>query len=405
MNIKSWVFFFVLAICACTGFSQDRGKGKVLLSDMTIQMECTEAVDALYNFEFDIAEKQFLWLKQQYPSHPLPYFLMGLSNWWKIMPNDIVTIYDDDFFAYMDTSITMAEKLYDEDKMNPEASFFLAGAYGFKARLQADRENYTSAAFTAKKSLNYLHEKKDNNEDLNPEFLFGKALYNYYREWIPENMPKLKPILLFFKRGDKEKGLEQLKEVADNAFYSRVEATTFLMEIYNDYENKRALAYKYSKYLRETYPNNPYFERYFAKVCFFKGLLKEANVVCESILNKVDSSYAGYGDESGRIISYYSGYIDLRLNKDSVAAQEHFLNNIAFSRKLAKLDDAVLERNYYHYSLHHLAKMADKQGDVNKAIEYYEEYVDKAGKKSKYYKKAKKYLDQHVEKKGWWRLW
>ena len=189
------LYFFITSV-----FAQSNEGKKILLSDLTVQMECTEAVDALYNFDFETAEQQFLWLKQQYPTHPLPYFLMGLSQWWRIMPNDIVTKYDDAFYAYMDTSITFAEKLYKEDKNNPEANFFLAGAYGFKARLQSDRNNYTSAAFTAKKSLNYLNEDQNDASDLGPEFIFGDALYNYFREWIPENIPNLKPIFLFFKK-------------------------------------------------------------------------------------------------------------------------------------------------------------------------------------------------------------
>ena len=401
------LLILILLLNALSIFSQTTSDKKILLSDLTIQIECTEAVDALYNFDFETAEQQFLWLKQQYPTHPLPYFLMGLSQWWRIMPNDIVTKYDDAFFAYMDTSVTFAEKLYKEDKNNPEASFFLAAAYGFKARLQSDRNNYTSAAFTSKKSLNYLHDERDENEELGPEFIFGDALYNYFREWIPENMPKLKPILLFFKKGDKELGLKQLKNVADNAFYTRVEAMTFLMRIYNDYENKRNEAMQYSQYLKNTYPNNPYFERYYAKVAFTKGELGECYNVSTDIINKVDSGYVGYDDESGRVASYFLGYINMRLQKDTVAATTNFKKTIAYSDALAKIDDKVLDRGYYLNAVNSLAVFAKKRGDKEEALKYYQLYLETADKKDDaYFKEAKEYVKQNEEKDdAWWKLW
>lgn len=52
-----------------------------LLLDPDIRTELDGAVRNLYNFKFDQAEKQFRSLRRRYPSHPLPYFLLGLSLW------------------------------------------------------------------------------------------------------------------------------------------------------------------------------------------------------------------------------------------------------------------------------------------------------------------------------------
>ena len=382
------------------------GKRDVLLSNMTVQMECTEAVDALYNFDFETAEKQFLWLKQKHPKHPLPYFLMGLSNWWRIMPNDVVTTYDDAFYAYMDSSIVFAEEMLDVDKNDPEASFFLAGAYGFKARLESDRDSYTAAAFAAKKSLNHLHENREQSEDLGPEFEFGDALYNYYREWIPENMPKLKPILLFFKKGDKEKGLKQLKGVADNAFYTRIEASTFLMRIYNEYEKEYESAAKYSKYLHDLYPENPYFQRYYARICFTRGKLNETLSLSESILNKVENEQVGYDQESGRVAAYFSGFVQLKIKRDTTEAVRLFEQCVGFTEELSEWDKSIFERGYFLNSLNYLGSISEINGDVVGALKYYGTYVEHADKKATYYKSAKKYVKEHTEEeKGWWKLW
>lgn len=403
MKIKITILVFFLSLSIANAQIE---KSAALLSNLTVQMECTEAVDALYNFDFETAEKQFLWLKQKYPTHPLPYFLMGLSNWWKIMPNDIVTSYDDVFYAYMDSSITFAEEMLDADANDPEASFFLAGAYGFKARLESDRDNYTAAAFTAKKSLNHLHENREKSSDLGPEFVFGDALYNYYREWIPENMPKLKPILLFFKKGDKEKGLKQLKGVADNAFYTRIEAGTFLMRIYNEYEKEYESAAKYSKYLQESYPQNPYFQRYYARVCFTRGKLNEAFELSQDILRKVATKQVGYDEESGRVASYFSGFVQLKLKRDTAEAERLFTQCVSFTETLSSWDKSIYERGYFLNSLNYLATINKEKGDIDGALEFYKRYVEYAEKKATHYKTAKKYIKENSkEEKGWWKLW
>ena len=111
----------------------------ILISDLHVQLECTQALNDLYNFNFPRAEFQFNYLKAKFPWHPLPYFLMGLIEWWKIMPNTKDTSHDDSFLGYMDTTIYVGENLYkNHPAYKTEAAFFLAAAYAFKGRLYSD---------------------------------------------------------------------------------------------------------------------------------------------------------------------------------------------------------------------------------------------------------------------------
>ena len=182
---------------------------KTLLMDMNVQIDATQAVNDMYNFKFKKAKKQFIWLKQKFSDHPLPYFLLGLSQWWKIIPNlnnetfDFKPL-DNIFHAYMDTAIVKAEKIYKNfsGNLKIEAAFFLGGAYGFKARVYSDRKMWRKATFASKNAFHYLQESKGHN-DLSPEFLFGEGLYNYYAVWIPENYFWLRPIVALFPDGDK----------------------------------------------------------------------------------------------------------------------------------------------------------------------------------------------------------
>ena len=241
---------------------------------MAIQLETTDALNDLYNFKFEKAEQQFRWFKQKYKWHPLPYFLMGLSEWWKIMPDSKNKSFDEKFLAYMDSTILVGENLFNKHpEYKIEAAFFLAAAYGFKGRLYSDeeRKNWTKAASAGKTALNYLEISKAQNH-LSPELLFGDALYNYFSVWVPENYPVLKPVLWLFPKGDKKLGLQQLKEVSYNAFYTRTEAMVWLMRILNSYENDQPRAFQIAEYLYKTYPQNPYFHRYYTRMLYARGM-------------------------------------------------------------------------------------------------------------------------------------
>jgi len=93
----------ILCFMSLSSFSQSKKDTTlILISDISVQFEATEAMNNLYNFKFDKAEEQFKSFKEKYRWHPLPYFLVGLAEWWKIMPNMKETKYDEKFLAYME---------------------------------------------------------------------------------------------------------------------------------------------------------------------------------------------------------------------------------------------------------------------------------------------------------------
>lgn len=365
-----------LASAQWVGEAKQHSENKqLLLLDMNLQIEATQALNDMYNFKFDKAEQQFRWLKQKYPSHPLPYFLMGLSEWWKIMPNIENQQYDGRFVAYMDTSIYLADRMYQRDPENEEATFFLSAAWAFKSRLHSERKSWRKAASAGKSTLSYLEPNKEKKEDLGPEFLFGDALYNYYAEWVPENYPLLKPVLLFFPSGDKEKGVKQLKEVANNAFYTRTEAQYFLMRILAFDEDRPYEALQIAEYLHQSFPDNPYFHRYYARMLYSTGQYNKMETVSKSILAKIDSGMVGYESISGRYASFYLGQMNLNLKRHEEASY-YFERTVAF----AKADEAY-DSGYLLYALLALGDIARLENDQKLAKNYYKE-VKKHAKRS-----------------------
>jgi tetratricopeptide (TPR) repeat protein len=360
----------------------------ILINDLGIQLECSQALNDLYNFDFVKAESQFNYLKYKYRWHPLPYFLMGLIEWWKIMPNIKDKSHDDKFLAYMDTTIFVAENLYKKyPEYKVEATFFLSAAYGFKGRLHSEeeRKDWGKSAAAGKKALKYLEESKS-KQGLSPELLFGDALFNYFSVWVPENYPALKPILWIFPKGDKALGLKQLKEVSYNAFYTRTEAMVWLMRILNSYENDQPRALQLSEYLFQTYPNNPYFHRYYGRMLYSTGRYAQAEPVCLSILAKIDSAQLGYEATSGRYAAFYLGEIyDAR--KKYTEAKKYYSLCVKFAEKIGATDTG-----YYLYSLIALGEIAEREGDKAAAKKYFKEVKKKAKRKDEAFKNAKKRL-------------
>ncbi|MFM7856809.1 MAG: tol-pal system protein YbgF [Flammeovirgaceae bacterium] len=380
------IFFSVTAKYALAQAKKDTTI--ILISDITVQLEAAQALNDLYDFKFAKAEQQMRWFKQKYAWHPLPYFMLGLSEWWKIMPNTKETKYDDTFLAYMDSTITVAENLYNKyPQYKVEAAFFLAASHGFKGRLYSDeeRKNWRKAAVQGKVALNYLEDCRS-KEYLSPELQFGDALYNYFSVWVPENYPALKPLLWFFRKGDKQLGLKQLREVSYNAFYTRTEAMVWYMRIMNNYENDQGKAFQVAEYLYQTYPNNPYFHRYYARMLYARGMYPELEKQSKKILELIDSAKLGYEATSGRYAAFFLGQM-YDFQRKWEEAKKHYLLSIKFAEQI----DAT-ESGYYLYSLIALGEINERQGNKAEAKKYFKLVKQKAKRKDEAYKDAKRRL-------------
>ena len=361
---------------------------KYLLLDKSLQFRITEAVNSLYNFDFGTAERGFTVMRYTYPDHPLPYFLMGLSQWWKMAPDTENTQFDEIFLKYMEETIDKAEALYDADPTNKEAAFFLAAAYGFEGRLYSERKSWTKAAFAGKSALKYL-ELSRGEEELSVELLLGDALFNYFSVWIPKNYPLLRPIMVLFPEGDKDLGLRQLEEVSDNAFYARVEAQYFLFRLYASEERKPYEALRITSYLHQKYPNNPYFHRYYARQLYAVGRGAEAKDVSLEILKRIDDKWTGYEANSGRYASFFAAQYYDRVNQ-MVEAKKYYQRAIDFGA-----ESESQESGYHLYSLIHMGEITMKEGDNKTAKAYFNQVKKIAKRKHPAHKAARDFLKKN----------
>lgn len=358
---------------------------KYLLLDKGLQYRITKSINSMYDFNFPVAERDFAVLANQYPEHPLPYFLVALGYWWRIEVDVTKETYDKTFLKYIDLAIDKAEKMYDADETNKEAAFFLAAGYGFQGRLYSERKSWTKAAWSGRNALKYM-ELSRGEAEFNPELLLGDALFNYFSVWIPENYPLLRPVMALFPKGNKQLGLQQLEEVATNAFYTRVEAQYFLFRLYSSDEKKPYEALRISEYLHSKFPNNPYFHRSYARHLYTVGRWNEAVQQSFEILDRIEAKQSGYESNSGRYAAFYVAQYYDRI-KDKKEAKRYYLKTISYGE-----ESESQESGYYLHALVQLGIIAMEEGNKSLAKNYFKEVKKYAKRKHPSHEAARQYL-------------
>ena len=363
-----------------------------ILTDIDIQIEATSAINKMYNYQFEEAEKEFRWLSSEYKNHPLPVFLLGLSSWWKIDAQSSKSyvgesqkenILDKNFLNFMDESINLSKRIYNQGN-KVDGAFFLAASYGFKGRLLSERRKWSAAAFAGRNAIKYLKEiRKD--DLMIPEISFGNGLFNYYSVWISERYPLLKPIIKLFPEGNKNKGVEQLNIASKNSFYTRTEAQYFLMRIYSG-EGKLTKALQLSKYLKDTYPENSIFHKYFTQLLYRNSRLNECLKESNNIIINYDKRKFGYNEDEARIAHFFLAEIyHSNLNFDK--AIFNYKKSIEFSEKIGKQ-----KMGYSIFSNFSLGRISFNRNEYKQAKIYFKRVLKLTKRKDDLNKRSRNFL-------------
>jgi tetratricopeptide (TPR) repeat protein len=338
----------------------------------------------IYGIEFPQAEKTFQIVQKDYPKNPAGKFFDAMIDWWRIMLDMDNEEYDDAMIDKLEDVIDMCDDILDENENDVNALFFKGGALGFRGRLYSVREEWLDAALDGKDAMpivNHAYAIDPNN----PDVQLGFGIYNYYAAVIPEKFPFLKPFMLFFPEGNKEKGLEELKFVAENGKFGKIEARYFLLSSYYKFEENMFEAKKWADRLLKDFPNNPTFEKYLGRIYVKMGSYIKASPVFEDIFKKCESGLPGYNDVTKREAAYYVGMrYKLQNNVDSTRIY------FEISEKLSKkIDDE--ETGWLVNSLLYLGMCYDQLGDRDKAVKYYNEVLDMDDRRNSH-EQARRYL-------------
>jgi len=329
-------------------------------------------IKQIYNIKFTDAEKTFRSVMADYPQHPAGRFFLAMIDWWKILLDPDNESYDEIFFQKLEDVIYQCDQLLDKNPKDVDALFFKGGSIGFRGRLRAFRESWLKAADDGREALPIVEEAASLDPN-NMDVQLGFGIYNYYAEVIPNENPLIKPLMIFFPNGDKEKGIQQLKNTAFKGKFAKYEARYFLMTLYYRYENNSIMAEEYAKLLHDDFPDNPVFEKWRGRIAIKRGDYFLADSVFRSVILKAEKEYFGYDKPNSlREAAYYVGN-NFKNSGQLDSARVYFEKCIKESKKI---DEEGEESGFQVNAVLFLAQMAETLNRKDEAIEYYEKLLD-----------------------------
>ena len=283
-----------LAVVFLLGFvSVQAQPAESIFDDPVVQAEVSEGLDRLYNMEFEAAARRFEHIARRYPEHPAGPFLEALNIWWEILPDLADDTHDAAFYAAMQEVIERSDRLLKQRADAFDAMFFKGAALGFRGRLRSNRGEWFKAARDGLRAMDYVLDVVKREPDV-ADYAFGKGMYDYYAVAIPDKYPFLKPLMLFFPDGDRERGIEALQRTVRDGRLVRTEAAYFLLQIYYLFENDFDHSVHYATWLRERYPGNSFFHTIEGRVYARWGRWDQADPIFEEVYTRHKAGQTGY---------------------------------------------------------------------------------------------------------------
>ncbi len=303
-------------------------------TDSIFDVHTRQGVNAVYNLDFPTATGEFETMVALRPKNPAGHFYLAMVEWEKIHIDMDDESRDDAFYDLLDKVIDICDERLAENPDDITALFFKGGSIGFRGRLRAHRNQWLRAANDGRRALPIVRRIQEIDPS-NFDVLLGTGIYDYFAEAIPDEYSFLKPLMVFFPKGNKEKGIKDLRLASEKGKYASIEAAYFLIQIYYNYEHQPSNAMPLALKLTMRFPNNPLFARYLGRCFVQMGIWPEVFRVFSDIQKKGLSGMTGYTTNILREAEYYLGmyYFTTRANDNAI---RHFYTCDSLSRKLDK---------------------------------------------------------------------
>jgi tetratricopeptide (TPR) repeat protein len=230
-------------------------------------------LDALYNIDYDKAQRDFKQIVQLYPNHPGGYQLLAARVWIKTLYESRrlqASLYSgESFYTNGDDKVDpkivtefrnltrearrLAEARLKQEPKNIEALDFLANTEGLKASFEEAVERRHFAA------LRDGNDAVDHHREvlkLDPKYIDAQITIGLY-EYVVGSLPLPVKIIAGATgfRGSKKRGLKMLEEVAQQGRWAQDDAKSVLIVLYTR-EKRFADVVKLTRELSAKYPRN-----------------------------------------------------------------------------------------------------------------------------------------------------
>ncbi|MDR3669037.1 MAG: DUF3808 domain-containing protein [Ignavibacteriaceae bacterium] len=257
------------------------------LAQSDIEKGVLRGLDFCYNFRWNKADEEFQKLIDKYPDDLRGYHYKSTISLWYYLSSKSPDDYQN-FIHYSDLALDKGGKQLDTDPDNEIILYTLGTAYSSRAIVFAKAESYLNAAWASKKSESYLNDALKINPKRADAYL-GLGLYNFAVGQIPSGFKWA--LSLAGIKGNKELGIQYLRKAANDGYFSKVEASYYLSQIYSEAVNNYDMASKYLNPLVKKYPDNLLFNYSMGVLEIKRMNLSQAERIISKILRTNETNF------------------------------------------------------------------------------------------------------------------
>lgn len=234
--------------------------------------------DSILDAEFDRVAAQ---IRETCPPAPEAACkaLAAISLWWQIQIEPESRALDQPLKTAVEAAQSVARAWSEREPRNAAAWFYVAAAYAPLIQWKVLRGERVSAARAGKSAKDALERALAIDPTIADAY-FGIGVYHFYADVAPA-YAKLLRWLLLLPGGDREKGLDEMREARARGELLTGEADFQLQQIYLWYERRPLDALALLETLDARYPHNPIF-------------LERIADVHDTYLHDVDASLAAW---------------------------------------------------------------------------------------------------------------
>ncbi|MCG8700120.1 MAG: hypothetical protein MI922_18835 [Bacteroidales bacterium] len=358
MKVNNWLLIVFLSL-----FVTPYGWGQVL-DNQKVVSELKQGIECVYNFDFEdgrlIAEK----LRKEYPGHPAYYLFEAIYTYWADFPVTTAKKSGEKYTTFLEKTVELSDGMLNKDEDDSEALFYNMISRLMLMQFWADNRQPTEVVPHITSTYRKMMKGRELTEELQ-DFNFSSGIYNYYRVAYPENYPFYKAFVFLFPKGDKKKGIQQLKQAWKQAIFVSPEAMSFLAYIYIYFENDGQEGKQFSQQLVDKYPNNPLYISYHIQMLLLEKQYYKASIYVNDLKLKADTN--SYFNACWRA---YQGIIEEHHHQNYSKAEKEYRNAVRFANEVGSFANTPKSFGYFG-----LSRIHKRKGQLDK-VEYYKDLAE-----------------------------
>ncbi len=321
----------------------------------------------IYHFRLDNALDIFRLIQKKYPDLPHGYFYESYIYMIFISQDETNKSLDSLLHATINNALNVGKNYRVKIGETPESLYYLGLTYGLLGIYHVVNRNYFRGYIYGRKGKNYL-EKVVKLDSTYYDAYLGLGIFHYYVDLLPGIIKFFASILGF--KGDRSRGMQEIKLTRDNGKFLRVEADFAHACIRYFLEGAKQEALQDFFRLYRIYPSNP-------AVILLIGYYYRRIGNIETAISYFQQVPDKYSDKLPEIsvIKYYNlGVCYYRMNQFELA--EKTFNDLE--------NNSLRKSKYYKAAIaYYLGLLADIRFEREKALEYYNRIPK--NKKTKYW--------------------